>query len=179
VTEPQRSGDRAVESLVEAAPGGETAVRYAITVAVDMERAFRVFTEQMSSWWPPEHHINQAPMAAAILEPRIGGRWYELGVDGSQCDWGVVLAYDPPHHVAVSWHLDGDFRFDPAAQRSSRVDVRFLAQDDGTTRVELEHSGLDRHGPSWRRLRAAIDAPSGWSLHLRRFAVAAVPVAGA
>jgi uncharacterized protein YndB with AHSA1/START domain len=150
-----------------------TAVRFAITVDVGIDRAFRAFTERMSAWWPPEHHINAAPMAAAILEPRVGGRWYELGTDGSQCEWGVVLAWDPPHHVAVSWHLDGDFRYDPATERSSRVDVRFRALDPETTRVELEHSGLDHHGPSWRRLRDGIASPDGWPLHLRRFARAA------
>jgi uncharacterized protein YndB with AHSA1/START domain len=149
-------------------------VRFSISVAVDVERAFRVFTEQMGSWWPPEHHINDAPMAAAILEPRVGGRWYELGIDGSQCEWGVVLAWDPPHHVAVSWHLDGDFRYDPTVERSSRVDVRFQAQEDGTTRVELEHSGLDHHGPTWRRLRDAVSEPAGWPLHLRRFALTVI-----
>jgi uncharacterized protein YndB with AHSA1/START domain len=169
MSETRKSADRAGEAGL----GGETAVRSSISVAVDIERAFRVFTEQMSSWWPPEHHINDAPMAAAILEPRVGGRWYELGTDGSECEWGMVLAWDPPHHVAVTWHLDGDFRYDPAAERASRVDVRFRAQDDGTTRVELEHSGLDHHGPSWRRLRDAISAPRGWQMHLRRFALAA------
>jgi uncharacterized protein YndB with AHSA1/START domain len=165
--------DRAAESSNEAASSSKTAVSFSISVDVDIERAFRVFTEQMGTWWPPEHHINAAPMAAAIIEPRVGGRWYELGIDGSQCQWGVVLAWDPPHQLAVSWHLDGDFRYDPAVERSSRVDVRFHAQDDGTTRVELEHSGLDHHGPSWRRLRDVIAEPRGWQLHLRRFALAA------
>jgi uncharacterized protein YndB with AHSA1/START domain len=126
----------------------------------------------MGTWWLPEHHINAAPMAAVILEPRVGGRWYELGIDGSQCESGVVLAWDPPHHLAVTWHLDGDFRYDPGAERSSRVDVHFQSQPDGTTRVELEHSGLDHHGPSWRRLRDAVSSPDGWPLGLRRLAAA-------
>jgi uncharacterized protein YndB with AHSA1/START domain len=172
VSATRQSNDRALEPSIEAGDRGANAVRFSISVAVDVERAFRVFTEQMGSWWPPEHHINKAPMAAAILEPRVGGRWYELGIDSSQCEWGIVLAWDPPHHVAVSWHLDGDFRYDPRVERSSRVDVRFRAQDDGTTRVELEHSGLDHHGPTWRRLRDAISEPDGWQLHMRRFALA-------
>lgn len=174
MSETRQSNDRAVEPAIEPGDRGPTAVRFSISVAVDVERAFRVFTEQMGSWWPPEHHINDAPMAAAILEPRVGGRWYELGIDGSQCEWGVVLAWDPPHHVAVSWHLDGDFRYDPTVERSSRVDVRFQAQEDGTTRVELEHSGLDHHGPTWRRLRDAVSEPAGWPLHLRRFALTVI-----
>jgi uncharacterized protein YndB with AHSA1/START domain len=172
VSETRQSSEGAVGPTIDVAARGGTAVRFSISVGVDVEHAFRVFTEHMSAWWPSDHHINAAPMAAAILEPRVGGRWYELGTDGSECEWGVVLAWDPPHHVAVSWHLDGDFRYDPAVDRSSRVDVRFHAQPDGTTRVELEHSGLDHHGPSWRRLRDAIATPDGWPLHLHRYALA-------
>ncbi len=163
---------RAVEAPIEVGSGDPTTVRSTIVVAVDIEHAFTVFTAQMGSWWNPEHHINDSPMAAVILEPRVGGRWYELGTDGTQCDWGVVLAWDPPDHVAVSWHLDGDFRFGPDANRASRVDVWFYSEHDGTTRVELEHSGLDHHGPSWRRLRDAIASPEGWPEALRRFATA-------
>jgi len=148
----------------------ETTVRASIVVHAPIERAFQVFTEGMSSWWPREHHIGRVPMVATIVEPRIGGRWYELGDDGSECDWGVVLAWDPPHHVAVSWHLDGDYRYDADARRSSRVDVRFQPQGDGTTLVELEHSGLDHHGPTWRRLRDDIASAGGWPGTLRRFA---------
>ena len=172
MSETRQPSDPAVEPAIEAVSRSKTAVRFSISVDADIERAFKVFTEQMTTWWPPEHHINPAHMAAAILEPRVGGRWYELGTDGSQCEWGVVLAWEPPHHVAVSWHLDGDFRYDPVVDRSSRVDVWFELQEDGTTRVELEHSGLDRHGPTWRRLRDGISSSDGWPKHLRRFALA-------
>ena len=88
MSETRKSADRVAEPPTKAGLGSETTVRLSISVAVDVERAFRVFSEQMSSWWPPEHHINDAPMAAAILEPRVGGRWYELGTDGSECEWG-------------------------------------------------------------------------------------------
>lgn len=106
-------------------------------------------------------------MVAAVLEPRAGGRWYEIGDDGSQCEWGVVLDWDPPRHVAVSWHLDGDFRYNADARRSSRIDVHFASQPDGSTRVELEHSGLDNHGPTWRQLRKSVTG--GWATLLGRF----------
>jgi uncharacterized protein YndB with AHSA1/START domain len=169
-----QSGDLPADQPSDAPRDPGTSVRFSITVDVDIDRAFRVFTEQMTSWWPPEHHINAAPLAAALLEPRVGGRWYELGTDGSECEWGVVLAWDPPRHVAVSWHLDGDFqRYERDLTRTSRVDVRFRSLGRGSTLVELEHSGLDRHGPSWRRLRDAISSPGGWHETLRRFAVAA------
>ncbi len=107
-------------------------------------------------------------MAVAIVEPRVGGRWYELGVDGVECDWGVVLAWEPPHHLALSWHLDGDFRYNPEGAHASRVDVWFEAVGQRTTAVVLEHSGLDRHGPSWPRLREGISR--GWPADLQLYA---------
>jgi uncharacterized protein YndB with AHSA1/START domain len=144
-----------------------TTVVASIVVDVPIDHAFRVFTADMTAWWPRDHHIGAVPMAAAVLEPRTGGRWYELGEDGSDCQWGLVLAWDPPHHVGLSWHLDGDFRYDPDARRSSRVDVRFRSQADGSTLVELTHSDLDRHGPSWQRLRGSVSG--GWQTILGRY----------
>jgi uncharacterized protein YndB with AHSA1/START domain len=160
---PTGQDDRAVAR--EATDG--TSVRFSIEVAAPIERAFRVFTENFDSWWPRDHHIGVVEMAAAIMEPRGGGRWYELGVDGSECDWGVVLAWDPPHHLAVSWHLDGEFRFDADHARASRVDVHFEPRGADRTLVTLEHSGLDHHGDSWRRLRESISR--GWPTDLRLF----------
>jgi len=145
-------------------------VRYAVTVPLPADRAFALFTEGYNSWWPG-HHIGTAEMAEAVLEPRAGGRYYERGVDGSECDWGTVLVWDPPSHVALSWHLDGDFRYDPQQSRASVVDVRFAAADARTTVVTLEHAGLDRHGSSWLRLRDGISR--GWPRDLERFAHAA------
>ncbi|HEU4672196.1 MAG TPA: SRPBCC family protein [Candidatus Limnocylindrales bacterium] len=150
------------------AADAETIVRARVTVGVPIEHAFRVFTADMSAWWPRTHHIGAVPMSAAIVEPRAGGRWFELGDDGSQCDWGIVLAWDPPHHVALSWHLDGDFRYQRDGGRASRVDVRFRSESPTTTIVELEHSGLDRHGPTWRRLRDQVTG--GWATILGIFA---------
>jgi uncharacterized protein YndB with AHSA1/START domain len=73
-----------------------------VTVSVPVDRAFRVFTDSIHTWWPPQYHIGQADMAQAILEPREGGRWYEQGTDGSQCDWGRVLAWEPPNRLVVT-----------------------------------------------------------------------------
>jgi uncharacterized protein YndB with AHSA1/START domain len=148
-------------------PAEATSVRFEIEVAAPVEHTFRVFTEGFDTWWAREHHIGKAEMAVAILEPRAGGRWYELGVDGSECEWGVVLAWDPPHHVALSWHLDGDFAFNPRRDASSRIDVFFESTATARTRVILEHSGLDHHGDTWRKLRESIS--TGWPRELRRF----------
>jgi uncharacterized protein YndB with AHSA1/START domain len=150
----------------------EPVVRTAITVAAPIERAFKVFTEGFDRWWPREHHIGTAEMAEAVLEPRQDGRWFERGVDGSECEWGRVLAWDPPHHVAVSWHLNGEFQYDADPNRVSRVDVRFSAESATSTVVELVHSGLDRHGDTWVQLRTGISGPGGWPGLLVRFAEA-------
>ncbi|HMC53340.1 MAG TPA: SRPBCC family protein [Acidimicrobiales bacterium] len=151
----------------------EAVFRVEITVEAPLERAFKVFTEGFDSWWPRGHHIGATEMAEAVLEQHLGGRWFERGVDGSECEWGRVLAWEPPRHVAVSWHLDGEFRYEPDPGRASRVDVRFFAEGDNRTRVELEHSGLDRHGAGWPQLRSAISSQGGWPELLQRFAQAA------
>jgi uncharacterized protein YndB with AHSA1/START domain len=148
----------------------DTTFRTSIMVEVPIDRAFTVFTEGFDSWWPRGHHIGTAEMAEARLEPGVGGRWHERGVDGSECEWGRVLAWDPPRHVAMSWHLDGAFRYDPDPDKASRVDVRFIAESAGLTRVELEHSGLDRHGSAWTEVRDGISSEGGWRDLLAQFA---------
>jgi uncharacterized protein YndB with AHSA1/START domain len=142
-------------------------VRSTVDVEAPIEHAWHVFTADMTSWWPSTHHIGDAPMVAAIVEPRTGGRWYELGDDGSTCDWGLVLEWDPPRHLVLSWHLDGDYHYHPGLDTASRVDVRFEPIGDRATRVTLEHSGFERHGPTWRKLRDGVSG--GWQRILERF----------
>ena len=166
----ERAPARADREGVDESADPETTVRFSIDVAAPIERAFEVFTARFDTWWPRDHHIGTVEMAAAVLEPRTGGRWYELGVDGSECEWGIVLAWEPPRHVALSWHLDGEFRFDGDQASASRVDVRFSDLGAGRTRVELVHSGLDRHGDTWRLLRERISR--GWPKDLRLLAEA-------
>jgi uncharacterized protein YndB with AHSA1/START domain len=104
-----------------------------------------------------------------VLEQREGGRWFERGVDGVECEWGRVLAYAPPSRVAVSWHLNGDFQYDPDPAKASRVEVTFHAESASRTRVELVHSELDRHGEGWERLRDTVSGPGGWPTILDGF----------
>jgi len=151
----------------------ETTLRRSITVEAPIDRAFKVFTEGFDTWWLREHHIGAADLAEALIEGRPDGRWFERGVDGSECEWGRVLAWDPPHHVAMSWHLNGDFQYDPDPDRSSRVDVRFIEETGATTRVEIEHSGIDRHGDSWEKVYEGISSPGGWPGLLELYAEAA------
>ena len=146
----------------------ETAVRKSVRVQAPVERAFSVFVEQMETWWPATHHIGKTPFEAIFVEPRVGGRWYERNGSGEQCDWGKVLAWDPPHRVTFSWHVgpghdQPDWVCDPDPAKASEVEIRFTAEGPGTTLVELEHSKLERHGEGWQQLRTVFESPGAWS----------------
>jgi uncharacterized protein YndB with AHSA1/START domain len=153
----------------------EAVVRKSVRVQAPVERAFSVFVEQMETWWPATHHIGKTPFEAIFVEPRIGGRWYERNAEGQQCEWGTVLAWDPPRRVRFSWHLgpghgQPDWVFDPDMSRASEVEIRFTATGGGATLVELEHSKLERHGEGYRQLRDLFDGPGAWTGILESFA---------
>ena len=150
-----------------------TSVQTSIVVAAPIARAFSVFTEGMGSWWDPEHHILEADLAEMVFEPRVGGHVYDRGADGSECRWARVLAYEPPSRVVFSWDINTRWQLETDLDRTSEVEVRFVAEAPGRTRVELEHRNLERHGEGWERMRDAVGAPDGWSGGLRVFADAA------
>jgi len=139
-------------------------VRRSIVVKAPIERAFRVFTAEMPTWWSPDHHLIEAELADMLFEPRVGGHIKDIGVDGSECAWATVLAYEPPHRVLFSWNITLDWKLESDPERASRVEVRFTAQDAETTLVELEHRDFDRHGEGWESMRDAVGSPGGWSL---------------
>jgi uncharacterized protein YndB with AHSA1/START domain len=140
------------------------------TVVVDAPRdhAFEVFTKRFDTWWPREHHLRDADMAEAVLEPREGGRWYERSVDGGECDWGRVLVWEPPERLVVTWQITAAWSYDP--DFVTEVEVRFVSEADDRTRVELEHRHLDRFGDKEDEMRRTFASPGGWSGLLERFA---------
>jgi len=153
-------------------PSTANAVRKTVTVAAPVAIAFEVFTAQIEAWWPmASHHIGDAPLARVALEERVGGRWYERGVDGVECVWGSVLLWEPPRRVVLLWQLSAQFRFDPRIE--TEVDVRFTAIDDHTTQVELEHRGLEAYAEQAEQMRAILGSDDGWAGLLRRFAASA------
>jgi uncharacterized protein YndB with AHSA1/START domain len=157
--------------MVEQQQAG-VAVRQSVVVGVPQERAFTVFTERMTAWWPLRTHtIGSKPAAEALIEPGEGGRWFERAADGSECDWGRVLAWEPPHRVLLSWEITCDWAHD--ADVHTEVDVRFLPEGDGRTRVELEHRGLEAYADRAEEMRGIFDSDGGWRGLLARFAVAA------
>jgi uncharacterized protein YndB with AHSA1/START domain len=150
----------------------DTGVRRSVTVNVPVDHAFRVFTERFDTWWPASHHIAPNPFAAAIIEPHEGGRWYERDAEGNECEWGRVLAWEPPARVVLSWTLSPEFRVDPDPAHASEVEVRFTPEGPGTV-VVLEHRHIDRHGDGWPGLRESVGSQGGWPGLLERFAAAA------
>ncbi|HEY5048283.1 MAG TPA: SRPBCC family protein [Rhizomicrobium sp.] len=139
-------------------------VKKSIRVNASQTRAFEVFTARFDAWWPKTHHIGQTAMQGAVIEPRQGGRWYEKGEDGSECQWGTVLAWEPSQRVVLSWHINSKFQYDESV--ASEVEVRFIAESAAVTRVELEHriESVDAED-----IRAAVDSPGGWSSLLEHY----------
>jgi len=148
----------------------DTSVRTSIVVEAPVERAFSVFTEGIGSWWNPDHHILEGELAEMVFEPRVGGHVYDRGVDGSECRWARVLAYEPPNRVVISWDINTQWQLEADPGRTSEVEVRFVPEGADRTRVELEHRNLDRHGGGWEQMRDAVGSPDGWPAGLRGFA---------
>ena len=147
----------------------DTSVRTSIVVEAPIARAFKVFTEDFGRFKPAEHNMLKVAIAETVFEPKVGGHIYDRGVDGSECHWARVLAFEPPDRVVFSWDISPQWQIETDPDNASEVEVRFVAQDDQTTRVELEHRHLDRHGEGWEGERDAVGSPGGWPDGLRRF----------
>jgi uncharacterized protein YndB with AHSA1/START domain len=152
------------------------AVRREIVVDAPIDAAFAVFTQRFGDFKPPEHTLLSAPLAETVFEPRVGGNIYDRAVDGTECRWARILAYDPPNRVVFSWDISPQWQIEADPDQTSEVEVRFVAETPERTRVELEHRNLDRHGPGWPELRDGVADDEGWPLYLARYA-AVVPVA--
>ena len=150
--------------------GGDiNSVRKTIDVNAPQDLAWRVFTEQIGTWWPlASYKIGKVNAVDAVIEPRVGGRWYERGEDGSTCDWGSVLAWDPPSRLLLSWDVNADWQYDPALK--TELEIRFIAEGKRSTRVELEHRKLDRYGVRRDEMREIFDKTGDWGRLLALFA---------
>jgi uncharacterized protein YndB with AHSA1/START domain len=146
-----------------------TSVRTEVVVEAPIERAFRVFTQQFDRIKPREHNMLGVDIAQTVFEPRVGGHVYDRGVDGSECRWARVLAYEPPDRVVFSWDIGPTWQIESDPEKASEVEVRFVAETPDRTRVELEHRKLDRHGDGWEGLREGVASPDGWPLYLQRY----------
>jgi len=148
----------------------QTAVHLELVVAAPLERAFTMFTERFGDIKPPEHNLLTAPIAETVLEPRVGGHIVDRAVDGSECRWARILAYDPPNRIVFSWDISPRWQLETDPDLTSEVEVRFVADGPERTLVELEHRNLDRHGTGWESVSEGVEGDQGWPLYLARYA---------
>ena len=149
------------------------AVTHSVLVPLAQDEAFELFTDRFSDWWPKDsHHILDTPAAEAILEPRVGGRWYERAGDGRECDWGYVRELDRPERILLAWHLTPEWKFDPDPAKATEVEVLFTAEED-QTRVTLQHRGFEVHGEAGPGMRDSVASDGGWSSLMDRYRAAA------
>jgi uncharacterized protein YndB with AHSA1/START domain len=144
-------------------------IRKSVVVNAGVERAFALFIDRFDAIKPREHNLLSVPIAETVFEPRVGGHIYDIGVDGSRCEWSRVLVYEPPLRVVFSWDIGPTWELENDPARTSEVEVRFFAESAATTRVELEHRHLDRHGTGWQAVADGVDGAAGWPLYLRRY----------
>jgi uncharacterized protein YndB with AHSA1/START domain len=141
-----------------------------VVVEAPLERAFQVFTEDFDRIKPREHNMLATDIAESVFEPRAGGRVYDRGIDGSECQWGRVVAYEPPDRIVFTWDISPQWQIETDLSRASEVEIRFVRESEERTRVELEHRNLDRHGDGWQGLREGVGGDQGWPLYLARYA---------
>lgn len=147
----------------------ETVVRHSIVVEAPIERAFNVFVADFDRIKPREHNLLSVAIAETVFEPHVGGHIYDRGVDGSECRWARVLAYEPPVRIVFSWDISPRWRLETDLARASEVEVRFIVETPTRTRVELEHRNLEHHAEGWQGMRDDVDGDGGWPLYLKRY----------
>lgn len=145
-------------------------VKQSIVVEAPIAQAFKVFTEKFGSFKPPEHNLLGVEIAETVFEPRVGGCIYDRGIDGSECRWARVLAYEPPDRVLLSWDISPQWQIETDPDKTSEWEVSFTAETADRTRVEIEHRHLERHGEGWESVSNGVGGDQGWPLYLRRYA---------
>lgn len=147
-------------------------VRKTLTVAAPESVAFEVFTSRMATWWPmTTHHIGKVDCKDVVVEPKAAGRWFERGIDGSECEWGRVLVWSPTKRVVLDWQITNEWSFNP--ELHTEVEITFEAVDAGSTRVVLVHRGLEAYGAAAEQMKQIFDSDGGWTGILARYVDAA------
>lgn len=136
-------------------------VRKSLVLPAPPQRVFELFTRELDRWWPRSHHIGADAGFQARMDEVEGGRWYERGDSGREADWGRVLAWQPPALLRLSWQVSADWQ--PDARIATVVELRFLPEGEGQTRLELEHLGFEHYGDQAAMMQAMFDSPGGWS----------------
>ncbi|HXW26068.1 MAG TPA: SRPBCC family protein [Xanthobacteraceae bacterium] len=145
-------------------------MRKSIRVNASAAHAFDVFTSGLGRWWPLEHGIGKTPRKGAVMETRLGGRWYELADDGTQTNIGKIIVWEPPLRFVMTWDINSQWK--PDTTVSSEVEVKFIPDGANATRVELEHRKFERMGAeAGESMRKDVDG--GWPALLELFKNAA------
>ena len=148
----------------------DTVVRRHVVVSAPVAEAFASFTKRFGDIKPAEHNLLRSPIVETVFEEKVGGHIYDRGEDGSEVRWARILAFDPPNRVVFSWDISPQWQIETDLENTSEVEVRFVEEAPGRTRVELEHRNLDRHGAGWPSVRDGVAEDEGWPLYLARFA---------
>ena len=145
-------------------------VRCAVEVPLPPAAAFRLFTDELGAWWPPEYTWSGPVLESIGIEPGEGGMCWERGPHGFRCDWGRVVAWEPGVRLAFTWQISPARVPEPDPGRASQVSITFGDVADGGSTVELVHDGLERHGDGADGYAAAMGSPQGWPYMLGRYA---------
>jgi uncharacterized protein YndB with AHSA1/START domain len=148
----------------------ESTVRRHVVVPVGAATAFETFTGRFGDFKPPEHNLLASPIAETVFEPYVGGHIVDRGEDGTECRWARILAFEPPVRVVFSWDISPQWQLEADPERTSEVEVRFVAEAPDRTRLELEHRLIERHGPGFAAVQEGVGGDGGWPLYLDRYA---------
>src|SRR5215203_4147326 len=100
-------------------------IRTSFVVACPVERAWAVWTEVISRWWPRSHSVFGDEGLKVFVEGRPGGWIFERIPNGNEADWGEILVWEPPRRLIYVWHLRAD-RAD-----ATEVEIGFSEQGAG------------------------------------------------
>lgn len=147
-------------------------IRVRLSVPLPVEAAFRLFVDELNTWWPAEYTWSGDVLEQIAVEPREGGRCFEVGPHGFTCDWGRVLTFDSPRRIVFTWQISPRREPVPDPAQASEIEVRFEPSGAGT-QVDFEHRLFERHGEGGAEYRAALASEQGWPYILSRYADAA------
>ncbi len=130
-----------------------------VTVPLDPRRAFRLFTDEMSDWWPLDSHSlsaqDGAPARRVTVTPAEGGPVFETKPDGTTAPWGRVTEWKPGERFGMTWHVG------QPEETASHVSVSFDVVADGT-KVTLVHDNWEALADTAAARHAGYE--TGWNM---------------
>jgi uncharacterized protein YndB with AHSA1/START domain len=146
-------------------------ISHSVVADAPQERAFYAFAQQMTSWWPRQYTWSGENFGHIVLDPELGSRWYEVDAAGAeQPTWGTLMAWEPPSRLALTWMIGAKREPETDPSHASQVEVTFMEETPGKTRVSVTHSGFKHHGEAWESYRDGMSGAEGWPRILESFA---------